>query len=143
MKDFRKIFKVLIFTVLISAMLTGCGGYDKNVTTVREGTLYAAPDIPIGKAFDKVFKNGKWKSFKSKDDKTIVEFTGNCVLRNESAEMTIQFVLKNKQQEKQEFELYYVEVNGIACDEMESVGIMAIILDEYKPGFLNSLNENN
>ena len=127
MKDFRKIFKALIFTVLIGAMFTGCGGYDANVTTVREGAFYDATDVPIGKAFDKFFKNGKWKSFKSTDNKTVVEFNGDCTLYNEKSKMTIQFIVR-----KEEFELNYVEVDGTALDEIEQLGIIAMILEVYR-----------
>ena len=125
-KDLRKIFQALILTVLISSIFTGCG-YDKNVMVVRDGTLYAAPDVPIGKAFDKFFKNGEWKSFKSKDNKTIVEFTGDCTLYNETSKMTFQFIVQ-----KQEFTLSYVELNGTALDEVERLGIIGMVLEVYR-----------
>lgn len=119
---------VMVSMLLISILFSGCGdNYDKNVQMVREGTLYVAPDIPIGKAFDQFFANGKWKSFESTDNQLVVEFNGDCTWYNAPAKMKVQFVINGN-----EFNVYHVGINDVPMDELDSFGIVAKILEEYK-----------
>ena len=75
MKSRATIFGI-ISLLLIGIFIAGCGGekYDKSILLVRNGTLKMNPNVPIGKAFDQFFANGKWQSFISTENKTFVEF---------------------------------------------------------------------
>ena len=85
------------------------------------------PDIPVGKAFDQFFANGEWKSFKSTDNQLVVEFNGDCTWYNAPAKMKVQFVINGN-----EFTVYHVGINDIPMNELDSFGIVAKILEEYK-----------
>ncbi|HRM59326.1 MAG TPA: hypothetical protein PK232_04865, partial [Megamonas funiformis] len=91
LKSPRLIILVMILS-LMSALVAGCGD-DKYVQSVKNGTMYMAPNAPVGKAFDQFFKNGKWKSFVSDKNDRIVEFTGECNWNNRPAKLTAQFKL--------------------------------------------------
>ena len=56
-----KLILLIITLSLMSILIAGCGD-DKYVQSVKNGTMYMAPNVPVGKAFDQFFKNGKWKS---------------------------------------------------------------------------------
>ncbi len=120
----KKILAVLM--VMLSAIISGCG-YDDNVMRVREGHLNIAPTVPVGKAFDKFFANGEWKSFKSTEGETVVEFTGDCSWYNAPAKMTVQFTIKGD-----EFEIHYVGINGVGLTLIEGIAVVSKVLEEYK-----------
>lgn len=54
LKSPRLIILVMILS-LISILVAGCGD-DKYVQSVKNGTMYMAPNAPVGKAFDQFFK---------------------------------------------------------------------------------------
>ncbi|MBE8948987.1 MAG: hypothetical protein SR3Q1_00080 [Quinella sp. 3Q1] len=120
----------IISLLLVGIFIAGCGGekYDKNVQLVRNGTLKMNPNVPIGKAFDQFFANGKWKSFTSTENKSVVEFNGDCSWYNAPAKMTIQFIIV----EENAFNLEYVGINDVAMNLFESTGIVEKVLSEYK-----------
>ena len=68
----KKFFSVIIYALMVLTLFGGCSSsgssYDKNVLMVREGTMNMNPSVPIGKAFDQFFANGKWKSFTSTEN---------------------------------------------------------------------------
>jgi len=120
----------IISLMLIGIFFAGCGGekYDKTVQVVRNGTFYMNPNVPIGKAFDQFFADGKWRSFTSTDKETIVEFTGECTWFNSPAKMLVQFNV-----EGESFILRYVDINGVVMSFEDSASIMEKVLSEYKP----------
>ena len=113
----------------VAIMTAGCGdNYDKTVLVVRNGTFYMNPDVPVGKAFDQFFANGKWKSFTSTENETIVEFNGECTWYNSPANMKVQFNVEGTS-----FLLRYVDINGVKMNFDDSIAIMDKVLSEYKP----------
>lgn len=128
MKNLVTLFCV-VSLIVVGISATGCGdSYDKNVLVVRNGNFYMNPNVPVGKAFDQFFANGKWKSFTSTENETIVEFNGECTWYNAPAQMTVQFNVEGT-----DFILRYVDINGVKMDFDESIGIMDKVLSEYKP----------
>lgn len=128
----KKFFLVIVSALMAVALFAGCssGGssYDKNVLTVREGTMNMNPSVPIGKAFDQFFVNGKWKSFTSTENELIVEFNGECTWYNKPADMKVQFVLSGN-----EFSLKYIGINGFDMNYFDSLEILEKVLSEYRP----------
>ena len=120
----------VISLLFVGIFIAGCGGekYDKNVQLVRNGTLKMNPNVPIGKALDQFFANGKWKSFTSTENKSVVEFNGECSWYNAPAKMTIQFIIVGENA----FNLEYVGINDVAMNLFESTGIVEKVLSEYK-----------
>ena len=123
-------FLAIISLLLVGVMAAGCGGdkYDQKVLSVREGSFYMNPTVPVGKAFDQFFVNGKWSSFTSTDNEDIVEFKGECTWFNSPATMTVQFELEGAS-----FSLRWVDINDVQMDAAESIVIFEKILSEYKP----------
>lgn len=125
----EKSFQTAVLAIIVAMIFTGCGGYDKNVMQVREGTLYINPSVPVGKAFDQFFTDEKWTSFKSTEGERVVEFTGKCSWYNAPAKIKIQFTLYGKR----EFETNYVAINDVELSLIEGAAIIEKVLEEYRP----------
>jgi len=121
MAEQKKLMICLLFVALFSVFLmAGCGSEDKYVQTVRQGTMNMEPDVKIGKAFDNFFTEGKWKSFKSTDNRRVVEFRGKCTWKNKPAACTIQFIIMGDKQ----FELGAVSINDVNMNRLASQQIV-------------------
>lgn len=92
---------------IVGGLLIGTG--DKYTHIVQQGSMSIEPNIPIGKAFDKFFSEGKWRSFKSKQGEQIVEFTGKCTWNNQPATCKMQFQIFKDQT----FQLENVSINNV------------------------------
>lgn len=123
----QKLILLVLLISLMSIFVSGCGD-DKYVQSVKNGTMYMAPNVPVGKAFDQFFKNGEWKSFQSDQNQRIVEFSGDCNWNNKPAKLTAQFKL-NKDNT---FELIYLDINGKSTSVLDGLDIMQKILHQYK-----------
>lgn len=118
---------ICLLLVMVSLLFTmGCGRDDKYVKLVKSGAMDMVPNALIGKAFDKFFSDGKWKSFEATNGDRIVEFVGKCNWREKPATIKIQFLINDDKR----FELYAVEVNNVPLNRIDSVGIMRKILSE-------------
>lgn len=127
---FKKNFLVFISLMFIAIIFTSCGdAADKNIQLVKNGTMDNMPNVPIGKAFDQFFSNGKWTSFKSTDNKQMVEFNGNCLFLDEQVSMKIQFEILNDTR----FALYYVGMDGEDLPDVTRPDVLNRILEDYKP----------
>lgn len=125
----KKFFCVFICLILFVGIFAGCKGKpDPNVMMVREGTLDMNPGVPVGKAFDQFFANGKWESFTSTEGKTVVEFNGKCQWYNQPADFRIQFDVKGER-----FEIWYVSLNDQQLNIIEGIGVVGKVLSEYRP----------
>ncbi|WP_196243094.1 hypothetical protein [Selenomonas ruminantium] len=87
------------------------------------------PNVPVGKAFDQFFTNGKWKSFENNGYR-YVEFNGECTWYNAPADFTIQFQLDTS---NKNFSIYYVEINGSSLNDFDSLGVVSKVLEDYNP----------
>lgn len=119
----------IISLLLVGVLVGGCGDdHDKNIQTVRNGTMNRMPNVPIGKAFDQFFDKSNWEAFTSTANEDIVEFTGQSKLFDEYVKVTIQFNVTGKK-----FNLRHVDVEGITMDNDTALVILDTILSEYKP----------
>lgn len=126
----KKFFGVAASFMIIAIIFTGCADKgERNIQLVKNGTMDSNPNVPIGKAFSQFFDNGTWKSFKSKKGNTIVEFKGNCYYLDENVSMTIQFKILNDEQ----FNLQYIEINGVNIPEEMQPAVLQGILENYQP----------
>ncbi|MGE6592537.1 hypothetical protein ACQKFU_23800 [Bacillus mycoides] len=142
--------KKIVSSILLSltVLVTGCSSNDvdeavnKADKRVKEEVTVATtkdheyvqrikssklPDyevMTIGEAFHKFFKNPKWKYFTSKDNEEIVEFTGNCLYREQEVKAKIQFVI-NKADNT--FKLKAMAFNDIRQNEIELAGLLHFI----------------
>ena len=112
---------VILVLLGIFVMLDDKGFMDKQVQTVRNGTMQMEPNIKIGDAFDEFFADGKWKSFKSTDKSQVVEFNGDCTWNDKPAKCRIQFIM-NK--DGKHFELGAVSINGNNMNKLEAAAIV-------------------
>ena len=119
----KKIFCVMI--LLTALLVGGCGD---DVSTVRDGTMNMAPDVPIGKAFNQFFDKGSWKSFTSTEHERIVEFNGENKIFDETVNTKIQFKLKDDDT----FSLEYFGVDGESLPNESAMVILETILESYK-----------
>lgn len=128
-KYFPLMLLALIFAALC-AMTSGCGSdSDKYVDVVKNGTLQAAPDKKIGPAFENFFGDPKWKAFKSKEDKQVVEFTGKCKWQGQDADFKMQFIMHD---DKKSFEVGYLAVNGQNMNAVQKASLLKKIFDGDK-----------
>ena len=119
----------IIFMLLVGVFVGGCGSkYNDDILTVRKGSMNMLPDVPIGKAFDQFFSNGKWTSFTSKKKEKIVEFNGKCEFIGEPVDMKIQFSLDGDT-----FTLEYLGLDGVGMEDEIATEMLRKILSDYKP----------
>lgn len=129
----KKFLLILACTFLAAIIFTGCAEdsdnakSDKNVQLIRNSAMDMYPEVPIGKAFDKFFSEGKWSPF-SEGDSVIVEFVGRYKGINGKVPVKIQFTIADNK-----FELSYADMHGVAFDREERVLFLGTILDKYKP----------
>lgn len=101
---------------------------DKYIEAVKEGYMVGYENVEIGDAFDKFFINEKWDSYKLKNGKHVVEFSGT---RSENKEIKaiIKFVVDA---DAEEFEISNVWINGEKQDSFTSLIVVQCILEEVE-----------
>ena len=92
----------------------------KDVKLVKQGTLQLAPNIKIGDAFKKFFPDGDWTSFKSTDNKRIVEYTGTCTWNGKKSKCEIQFLITDDKT----FKVWTIAMNGSELNTLEQAGAL-------------------
>ena len=117
---------VILPPQIMSQVETAFNLDSKDVKLIKNGTLQMEPGVVIGKAFDNYFDDGKWTSFKSTDNRRIVEFNGGCTWKNKDAKCTIQFIVKNDS----EFQLGAVAINGKELNTYDGVGVVDTVLTD-------------
>ena len=122
--------RLIISVIVLIISLIICGCHDENVLIVREGSVISYPNIKIGDAFDKFFSDGKWKSFRSKENDEVVEFNGKAIWNDKLANFKFQFIVKGNS-----FELYTTSVNGKFNNPLISAIIMGKVLDTYESNY--------
>ncbi len=70
----NKIMYRVIALVCFALLLVGCK--ESPIKLVKTGVLESYPSVAIGDALESSFTDGKWTTFKTKKQKTIVEFQG-------------------------------------------------------------------
>ena len=115
----KKIYAAVLL-IIVMCILAGCGDDDKYVSMVKNGSMELAPNIKIGRAFDKFFGNPKWKSFKATDGRRIVEFNGECTWNGKDAKCCIQFIITGTEH----FELGAVQINDVNMNRLDATGIL-------------------
>ena len=126
----KKMGLICGIVVLIALTFTACATQeDKNINLVRTGTMNKYPNIPIGKAFNQFFSNGKWTAFTSTNDEQIVEFNGKCYWLDVTVPMKIQFTIESDKS----FSLSYVGIDGVDMDPEVRADILYGILEKYQP----------
>ena len=120
----KRIIYIILAALICTMLFAGCGKDDKYVQTVKTGHMDMASGVAIGKAFDKFFKNGEWKSFISTDKQRIVEFNGDFSWKNKPAKLTVQFTIHPNNT----FEMNAMSVNGVDMNDYDSTSIMHKIL---------------
>jgi hypothetical protein len=117
---------VILPPQIMSQVETAFNLDSKDVKLVKNGTLQMEPGVVIGKAFDNYFDDGKWTSFKSTDNRRIVEFNGGCTWKNKDAKCTIQFIVKNDS----EFQVGAVAINGKELNTYDGMGVVDTVLTD-------------
>ncbi|ENJ6137813.1 hypothetical protein AB1Z82_004006 [Bacillus cereus] len=93
----------------------------EHVQKIKSSKLPNYDSMAIEEAFHKFFKNPKWKYVTSKDNEEIVEFTGNCLYREQEVKAKVQFVI-NK--DNNTFKLKALSLNDIPQNELELEGML-------------------
>lgn len=127
MEKKKQLILIAVLVCLFSVLFAGCGD-DKYVQTVKNGSLDMAKGVPIGKAFDQFFNNGKWESFVSDNNERIVEFNGECRWNNNPATCCIQFRILNNSR----FEVCYLDINGVSMNWLDGSSILNKVLYQYR-----------
>lgn len=126
----KKVGLICGIVLLIAVTFTACATQeDKNINMIRTGTMNRYPNIPIGKAFNQFFSNGKWTAFTSKNNEQIVEFNGDCYWLDVTVPMRIQFTIEDDKS----FSLSYLGIDGVNMDPEVRIEILYGILEKYQP----------
>lgn len=118
----------LIWYVLWSQ---GVFGGQKYVRFVKGTCPEAYPDISYGDAFEDFFGDCKWEYFKSEENQDVVEFSGNCMYKDETAEVKAQFLVSY---DEGKGELYTMSLNGEIQPELVQAMFLTKIFNDYVTG---------
>jgi hypothetical protein len=88
--------------------LSDAFGFGGNISTVKNGTFYAYPDVKIGKAFNDFFNDPEWDSYTDNNGDEIVKFSGECYYDNRVAKTEIFFIVH----EDDTFDVDYITIGG-------------------------------
>ncbi len=69
--------------------------FDERVDYVRNGHPTWIPEVTYAEAYESFYANPKWRAFDSTENKSVVEFSGECTYDDEPAEVYIQFQLND------------------------------------------------
>ena len=136
MSGFKKIIIFIIVIAVISAIVSICNtntghhkaGYDAVAIAniVRKGSIESFPDVVFGDVFDNFFDNPTWLGYIRKDNQKVVEFSGNALLDGNSVLVKVLFEI-----DKQDFNIIYLSVDGVAQPKEEIVDWLRVIYAEY------------
>ena len=168
MKNFEGNMFIFIAMIFVSSLIfSGCNkevgdnlkkSYDMlnypEIEFIREGAFNLNPNVKVGSAFDQLFTNGHWSSFKTANNDQVVEFTGYFSLKDkpemlvllsdlynvstlvriskeptkeQAAKMLIQFVING-----QNFNIQHMEINGIVMNDLAITSIVNTIISSYR-----------
>ncbi len=82
----------------------------------------------IGQAFEDFFGNTKWTNYKNGSQK-MVDFTGECMLEDEKAHITITFIIFGDAINGGEFQLHSVKIDGKEVPDLVSVALFSKVFD--------------
>ncbi len=120
-----------IFLVWYGLWWQGVFGGQKYVRFVKEACPEAYPDISYGDAFDDFFGDCKWEYFKSEENQDVVEFRGNCMYEDETAEVKAQFLVSY---DEGKGELYTMSLNDEIQPELVQAILLTKIFNDYGSG---------
>lgn len=126
LKGKNRYAKLIIVGIILVAVYMIFIKKDKYIEAVKEGYMVGYEDVEIGDAFDKFFINEKWDSYKLKNGKHVVEFSGTRA-GNKEVKAIIKFVVDA---DAEEFELSSVRINGEKYDRFTSLIAVQCILEE-------------
>ena len=126
----KKILSLIISFALLSMLLVGCGVMPVNpeIQLVKTGYLKIAPNVSIGVAFERFFKDPLWKSFKTDSGERIVEFSGKSIYMDKEVTTKIQFKLNSSDG----FEVGAVSMNDISQNMLLRAALLNKIFESDK-----------
>lgn len=122
----------LLFVIIIfnPELLAGGNIY---IEMVQDSHTDVYSEVSYGEAFNNYFTKPKWDYFESESGQQVVEFNGQCLYLNENADVTIQFLLTDLENENHEYmiEVCYLAINDIAQSELIKISLLADIFQNY------------
>lgn len=108
-------------------------GKDAYIEMVQDCCPEIYPDVSYGEAFDNYFSSPEWEYFETEDGEQVVEFNGQCLFLDENADVKVQFLLTDLENEDHEYkiEICYLGINDISQVELVQLGFFADIFENY------------
>lgn len=121
---------LFLFIILTPGVTEGGNAY---IEMVQSSSPDAYPDVTYGEAFNNYFSNPEWEYFVSDDDSQVVEFNGRCLYLNEEADVTVQFLLTDLENENNEYliEFGYLGINGQSQSDIVKWALVEEIFGDY------------
>lgn len=116
----------IVFIIFASYSITNHLSYSNMI---KESYLESYnTEKTIGQAFDDFFGNTKWTSYKNGSQK-MVDFTGECMLEDEKAHITITFIIFGDAINGGEFRLHSVKIDGKEVSDLVSAALFSKVFN--------------
>jgi len=139
----RKVNSVVIATLFVSTLLSGCSssssedatafiddtvnsflGDSVNVSSVKDAYLSSCPSATLGQMADAFMANPSWSDFASTTGGTVVELTGGITFDSADVEALIQFELSGSS-----FEASYLSFNQVSQNQLMLSSLLTKMCD--------------
>ena len=139
----RKLNSVVIATLFVSTLLSGCSssssedatafiddtvnsflGDSVNVSSVKDAYLTSCPSATLGQMADAFMANPSWSDFASTTGGTVVELTGGITFDSADVEALIQFELSGSS-----FEASYLSFNQVSQNQLMLSSLLTKMCD--------------
>lgn len=128
---------LFVMPVFNPELLAGGNAYIEMVQDIQPE---AYPDVSYGEAFNNYFSNPEWDYFETDIGEQVVEFNGQCLYLEENADVTIQFLLTDLENENHEYmiEVCYLGINDVSQTELIQIALFADIFENYDDTYASS-----
>lgn len=139
----NKLKKYYLSFMIVPFLLTGCSeptaevmndisevATEENdyVQAIKTGSLDAYPDITVEDVFSSFFSSMEWNYLETDTEERVVEFTGNCMYKNDEVEVKIQFLI-TESGEDTHFEIDSLTFNNVLQEQSVIDGLLSKVFE--------------
>lgn len=110
---------------------------DEHVQMVKNGYPEMYPDLKYGEVFEAFFSNPTWTYFHAETGEDVVEFTGNCIYRDQEVKARLQFILD---MENNTFQAGALSFNDVPQTELITSALISTAFQSYQEENSNITN---
>lgn len=139
----NKLKKCYLSFMIVPFLLTGCSEpteevmndisevvteENEYVQAIKTGSLDSYPDVTVEDVFSSFFSSMEWGFLEANTEGEVVEFTGNCMYKNDEVEVKIQFLI-TESGEDTHFEIDSLTFNNVLQEQSVIDGLLSKVFE--------------